>query len=71
MGTMEVEILVHAKRDRHIKRRTLQNWLDIEGILELEELEIEPIRPEKGTPFIKFHVRQHRPNVQRRDRAGW
>ena len=51
-GTIQVEILVHAKSYRNIKRGTLQSWLDIDDIQELEELEIEPIHPGKGKSFM-------------------
>ena len=39
-GTMQAEILVHAKSQRNIRRGTLQSWLDIDVIQELEELDI-------------------------------
>ena len=51
-GTTEAEILVHAKSGRHIKRGTLQGWLGSGDIPELEELEMDPIRPGKGKPFM-------------------
>ena len=44
-GTIQVEILVHAKSYRNIKRGTLQSWLDIDDIQELEKLDIEPSHP--------------------------
>ena len=50
-GTMQVEILVHAKWGNHIMRGTLMRWLDIDDIHELQELEIEPIRPGERKPY--------------------
>ena len=51
-GTMQVEILVHSKSKRNIRMGTLQSWLDIDDIQELEELDIEPIHPGKGKSFM-------------------
>ena len=41
-GTIHVEVLVHCKSGRNIKRGTLDGWLNCD---EIEELECEPIRP--------------------------
>ena len=61
-STTQVEILVHGKSGRHIKRGTLQDWLPIDDIMEVKELEIEPIRPGMRKPYTSD------PTV--RDRAG-
>ena len=63
--TMQVQILLHGKSGQTIRRGTLQTWLPLGD--EIQELEIEPIRPGKRQPFMSD------PTVQKfyeRDRAG-
>jgi len=57
-GAMQVEILVHAKKKRNIRRGTLQSWLDIDDIQELEDLDIEPIRPGVTKSFMSHSTVQ-------------
>ena len=57
-GAMQVEILVHAKKKRNIKRGTLQSWLDIDVIQELEELDIKPIPPGMSKSFMSHSTVQ-------------
>ena len=51
-GTTEVEILVHGKSLRKIRRGTLQGWLPIDEIDEMKSMEMEPIHPGKLRSFM-------------------
>ena len=53
-GTMQVEMLVHAKASKNIRRGTLLGWLA--DSVHVEHLEAEPIHPGRNRPFTSHET---------------